>query len=146
MPERLLSALALATICLITFANVLVRYFTNYSFAATEEVTIALMVIMTLLGASAAYARNRHIAVDLIVERLPRSWRRGADVLAWVASLAMFVLLLWYGGRMAWDDYRFEVTSPALGLPQWYYTACLPVLSAVVVLRLLWRAAQAWRA
>ena len=25
----------------------------------------------------------------------------------------MFLLLVWLGGELAWDDYRFEETSPA---------------------------------
>jgi TRAP-type C4-dicarboxylate transport system permease small subunit len=51
--------------------------------------------------------------------------------------LLMFGLLVWYGGRMAWDDYRFEVTSPSLGVPNWWYTVWLPVLSLLIVVRLL---------
>lgn len=46
---------------------------------------------------------------------------------------------------MAWDDYNFEVTSPSLGVPQWWYTIWLPLLSIVIVLRLLamlWRGAK----
>jgi TRAP-type C4-dicarboxylate transport system permease small subunit len=46
---------------------------------------------------------------------------------------------------MAWDDYKFEVTSPSLGVPQWWYTIWLPVLAVVIVLRLLavfWRGAK----
>jgi TRAP-type C4-dicarboxylate transport system permease small subunit len=39
------------------------------------------------------------------------------------------------GTRLAWDDYRYEVTSPGIGVPQWWYTVWLPVLSAVVALR-----------
>lgn len=144
-PERPLAALALAGICLITFANVVVRYFTNFSFAATEEVTIALMVAMTLLGASAAYARDRHIRVEVAADLLPAAWRRRLKGVTWAASLAMFGLLVWYGGRMAWDDYRFEVTSPALGLPQWIYTVWLPVLAAAVMLRLLWQVVRSLR-
>jgi TRAP-type C4-dicarboxylate transport system permease small subunit len=49
----------------------------------------------------------------------------------------MFAVLAWYGARMAWDDYRYEVTSPALGLPQWVYSVWLPLLSLAIVLRLL---------
>ena len=48
----------------------------------------------------------------------------------------MFALLAWSGYRMAFDDFEFEVTSPGLGLPQWLYTAWLPLLSAVIVIRL----------
>ena len=46
---------------------------------------------------------------------------------------------------MAWDDYNFEVTSPSLGVPQWWYTIWLPLLSIVIMLRLqamLWRGAK----
>jgi hypothetical protein len=32
-----------------------------------------------------------------------------------------------------WDEYRFEVTSPGLGDPQWIYTLALPLLSLAVV-------------
>jgi len=53
----------MALICLITFANVLVRYFTDESFAFTEEFSIFLMVFMTFVGASAAFVRNTHIRV-----------------------------------------------------------------------------------
>jgi TRAP-type transport system small permease protein len=58
------------------------------------------------------------------------------------ASLAMFGLLVWYGTRMAWDDFRFDVTSPALGAPQWFYSVWLPVLALAVGVRL---AGQIWR-
>jgi TRAP-type C4-dicarboxylate transport system permease small subunit len=45
----------------------------------------------------------------------------------------MFVLVLVLGGRLVWDEYRFEVTSPGLGEPQWIYTLALPLLAAVVI-------------
>ena len=56
--EEACAALAMALICVITFANVLVRYFTNVSFAFTEEFSIFLMVVLTLFGAAAAFARS----------------------------------------------------------------------------------------
>ena len=41
----------MAALCLITLGNVVARYLTNYSFAFTEEYSIALMVVVTMLGA-----------------------------------------------------------------------------------------------
>ena len=77
--ERALAAVVLGVICLITLANVVVRYFTNYSFAATEEISVVLMVVLALLGSATAVARRRHIAITILVERLPArltpSWR-----------------------------------------------------------------------
>jgi len=126
----------MGALCLITMANVLVRYFTDISFAFTEEISVALMVFMTLVGASHAFAQNHHIAIAYFVERKPLLQRFGARLAA-ACSLLMFGLLVWYGGRMAWDDFRYEVTSPSLGVPQWWYSVWLPLLSLLIVLRLV---------
>jgi TRAP-type C4-dicarboxylate transport system permease small subunit len=133
--ERALAAVVLGAICLITLANVVVRYFTNYSFAATEEISVALMVVLALLGSATAVARRRHIAITILVERLPRPLKRFAEVIAETATLVMFLLLVWLGGELAWDVYRFEETSPGMGWPQWIYTIWLPILAALIALR-----------
>jgi TRAP-type C4-dicarboxylate transport system permease small subunit len=133
--ERALAAVVLGVICLITLANVVVRYFTNYSFAATEEISVALMVVLALLGSATAVARRRHIAITILVERLPRRLKRFADAIVETATLVMFLLLVWLGGELAWDVYRFEETSPAMGWPQWIYTIWLPVLAALIAVR-----------
>src|SRR3712207_6508112 len=85
--ERALAAIVLGIICLITLANVVVRYFTNYSFAATEEISVVLMVVLALLGSATAVARRRHIAITILVDRLPRPLKRFADVIAETATL-----------------------------------------------------------
>ena len=135
--ERLLLALAMALLCVITMANVVVRYFTNFSFAFTEEISVSLLVFMTLIGAAAAFRSGSHISVTLLVNRLPFPARHAVHAFALGASSVMFGVLAWYGARMAWDDYRYEVTSPALGVPQWIYSVWLPLLSLLIVLRLV---------
>lgn len=139
--ERFLMAASMGILCLLTMANVLVRYFTDISFAFTEEISVALLVVMTLVGASHAFASNHHIAITFFVDRRT-DWQRAVRRFAAFCSLLMFGLLAWYGVLMAWDDYSFEVTSPSLGVPQWWYTVWLPLLSVVIVLRLL---AVLWR-
>ncbi len=134
--ERFLMAASMGVLCLLTMANVLVRYFTDISFAFTEEISVALLVVMTLVGASHAFVTNHHIAIEYLVERKP-AIKAAAYRFSLSCSLLMFALLAWYGGRMAWDDYNFEVTSPSLGVPQWWYTVWLPLLSVLVVLRVL---------
>jgi TRAP-type transport system small permease protein len=134
--ERVVLALIMAALCLITMANVVVRYFTNVSFAFTEELSVWLMVVMTLVGASTAFYRNKHIAILFVVERVGPRLRAQLTLFGLLASMLMFALLTWYGGRMAWDDYRYDVTSPALGVPQWLYSVWLPVLSVLVIVRI----------
>lgn len=144
-PERALAAFAMAALCLVTFANVAARYLTDVSFAFTEEYSIFLMVVMTFLGASAAVAADRHIRITVLVDRLPAVLRRPAEAAAWLAMLAVFGILAWYGGRLAYDQWRFEETSPALGNPQWLYTVWMPLLSVVAGARVLARLARVVR-
>jgi len=143
--EQAGAALAMLLICLITFANVATRYLTNYSFAFTEEFSIFLMVILTLLGASAAFGLDRHIRMTFLVERLPWPWRRRSELAVTLLAMALFGALVVYGFRLTWDDWRFETTSPGMGLPQWIYSIWLPVLSALIDLRLLGHLMRVWR-
>ena len=43
------------------------------------------------------------------------------------------------GLRLLWDDWRFEVTSPGIGVPQWWYTLWLPLLSLTIAARAVQR-------
>lgn len=135
--ERALAAMVMAALTLITGANVLMRYLTNISFAMTEEVSVFLLMILTLVGAVSAFAEGRHVRITLFVNALPAAGRRVCAALAWACNVAMFALLAWLGAMTAWDDYAYEVTSPALGVPQWWYSAWLPLFAGVIVLRLI---------
>ena len=137
--ERALAALSMAALCVITFANVVARYLTDVSLAFTEEYSIFLLVVMTLLGSSVAAAADRHIRITFLADKLSPPVRRVTELIAWTAALVMFGFLVWYGGRLTYDQWRFEETSPGLGNPQWIYTVWLPLLSAVVGLRIVGR-------
>lgn len=135
--EDALAALIMAVLCLITFANVLTRYFTSISLAFTEEFSVFLVVVMTFVGAATAFTRGHHLAITFLVDKLPargRAWQRRFALLC---GLAVFGVLAWWGALMWWDDYETGLTSPGLGVPQWWYTLAVPVLSALVELRLL---------
>jgi len=137
--EEACAALAMALICIITFANVLVRYFTSVSFAFTEEFSIFLMVVLTLFGAAAAFARDRHIKMTFITDRLPRPASRLLDLLSMALGIVMFAVMAWYGYFLFLDDWQYDTTSPGIGIPQWLYSIWLPLLSCVIFLRLLGR-------
>ena len=142
--EEALAALIMAVLCLITLGNVLTRYFTNISFAFTEEFSVFLVVVMTFVGAATAFSRGSHLSITALVDRLPERGRILQGRFAHLCGLAMFGILTWYGGLMWWDDYTSGLTSPGLGVPQWWYTAAVPVLSALIVWRLLQRTVRRW--
>jgi TRAP-type C4-dicarboxylate transport system permease small subunit len=144
--EEVLAAAAMAGICVISFGNVVVRYATNASFAATEEISIFLLVFMTMIGASLAFTRGGHIRITAIVDRLPRAARISVMMLTHALTLIMFALVAWYGAKLTLDEWEFGETSPALGYPSWIYTVWLPLISLAIIARVIGRARREWRA
>lgn len=143
--EDHLGAVAMALLALITFTNVVVRYLTNESFAWSEEISVSLMVILTLVAGSAAVARDRHIRIEMIFDMGSLERRRRFAMLSALATVIAFLILTSLGCRLAWDDYQYEVTSPGIGVPQWWYTIWLPLLSALVATRAMQRLVRVWR-
>ncbi len=144
--EEGVAVAAMALLVLITLANVLVRYFTSVSFAFTEEFSIFLMVVLTLSGAAVAFARDRHIRMTFITDRLPRSMARPLELLSLALGLVMFGVMAWYGYFLFLDDWEYDTTSPGIGIPQWIYSIWLPLLSLVICLRILGRFMRVARA
>ena len=83
----------MAVLCSITMANVVVRYLTNVSFAFTEEISVSLMVVMTLVGAATAFYRDKHIAIVFLVDRLHARTQARFALFARAACVLMFALL-----------------------------------------------------
>jgi TRAP-type C4-dicarboxylate transport system permease small subunit len=133
--EDWIGALAMGALCLITFVNVVVRYLTDESFAWTEEISIFLMVVMTLVAGAAAVARDKHIRIEFFFEGGSEARQRRLAMLSAAGICILFLAMAVLGGRMAWDEFRFEETSPGIGLPKWWYTIWLPVLSLAIALR-----------
>jgi TRAP-type C4-dicarboxylate transport system permease small subunit len=133
--ERVLATLALVVISLISLANVVVRYFTDASFAFTEELSVFLLVILTFAGASVAMRSNRHIRIGLLERLFPRL-RTPLILLQWLASMLVLGLVVWFGGQFALEEYQWESESPGLGLPNWWYVVWLPLLALAIAVRL----------
>ena len=133
--EDWLTVLVMGALALITFANVIARYFTNQSFAWTEEFSVFLMIVLALVGSSAAVARDRHIRIEYFSDSGPMARRKKLSRLGAVLVALLFALIGVLSIRLVWDDYRFGETSPGIGIPQWWYSIWLPVISIGIALR-----------
>ncbi len=138
--ESLIGVFALAMICIISLANVLVRYTTNASFAFTEEFSVFLMVVLTFAGGAMAARNNEHIRISFLEYKLKRTGRHILYTLQWLGSLVVLGLIVWYGSLLTYEEFIWESLSSSLGLPNWIYLIWLPLLSLCVA----WRITQNW--
>lgn len=135
--EDWLAVSVLALLALITFANVLVRYFTDQSFAWTEEISVFLLIVLTMAGGSSAFVRNHHIRIEAVADKGSPERQRRMALAAHTVVLLFFILLTVLSARLVYDEYIYEETSPAIGVPTWWYSIWLPGMAAAIALRTL---------
>ena len=133
--EDWLTVIVMGALALFTFANVLVRYFTDSSFAWTEEFSVFLMILLAMVGGCGAVARDRHIRIEYFSGEGSMARRRRLAQLGAAMVALLFILMAALSVRLVWDDYRFDETSPGIGVPAWWYSIWLPIVSTAIALR-----------
>ncbi len=133
--EEGLAVACMVLLLVITLLNVLTRYFTDQSFAWTEEISVFLMVVLTLAGASAATGRDRQIRIEAFYDRGSAARRQRFKVCAACTTALLFALLTVLFARVVSDEIRYGETSMGMGVPRWWFTAFSPLLCAAIALR-----------
>jgi TRAP-type C4-dicarboxylate transport system permease small subunit len=134
--EESLCAALFSVMAIITFGNVITRYFLKYSFAFTEEIVVSFFVWLTLLGTAIAFREQSHLGFTFLVERLPRKFQRGLLWLSAGLGAVLFLFLIYFSILQLGDEIALEITSSGIGVPQWWYTIGMPVFSILVILRI----------
>jgi TRAP-type transport system small permease protein len=90
------TALLIALVALVTL-GVFFRYVLDASLSWYDEFASYLLVWLAFYGAVVTTARNRHIAFEVLVDRLGRRARTGMAVVSEAFSLVFYATLTWYG-------------------------------------------------
>ena len=135
--EEALAGGLLVVMAVLAFLNILARYLTRYSFAFTEEIEVAALVWITMLGAAIAFREALHLGFGILRDRFPRPIRRGLAALTGVTAVATMAMLTWAGWWQIQSQIALNTTSEALGIPEWIYTAALPVGALLVIIRMV---------
>lgn len=148
--DVLIDALAIVAGALIVLLTALVvvdvaarslRVFTlPWSLEATEYMLYAL----TFLGAPWVLRERGHIAIELVVERLPARGRAVAGVLAELAGTAICAVLFTYACRVLWQSYASGImVQKSFSFPEWVaYAGIPPVMLILLGIYLRWLAAR----
>ncbi|CAD7050210.1 C4-dicarboxylate ABC transporter permease [Pseudorhizobium halotolerans] len=143
--EKIICAIIFLAMTLLGFANVVVRYASNYSLAASEELLTNGFLLLTIFGAAIAARTGDHLAVTLIYELVPRAVRKLMLVIACALSILLLAASAWFTFELLSNQVSSGVRSYALQIPAWYYSVGLPFAFALVIVRYIQRALDEWR-
>ncbi|WBU57473.1 TRAP transporter small permease [Paracoccus sediminicola] len=135
--EKIICAVIFLGMTAVGFANVCVRYLTNYSLAASEELLTNGFLLLTVFGAAIAARRGEHLAVTLLTDSLPRVLRRTLFLLATALSVLLLLMSAWFSWQALTNLIGNGMQSYALQIPAWYYQAAVPFGFALIMIRYL---------
>ena len=143
--EKIICAVLFLAMTFLGFANVVVRYGTHYSLAASEELLTNGFLLLTVFGAAIAARRGEHLAVTLVHDLLPRPLQRVVFGLSLLLTALLLGLSAWYSWQAVTNLMANGMRSYALGIPAWYYQAAVPFGFALVLVRYLQHAVEMLR-
>jgi TRAP-type C4-dicarboxylate transport system permease small subunit len=130
----------MAVMVLLVFMNVVSRYIFNHSIIWAEEVSQYLMVWVAFLGAGLALRQGRHVAVEMLQDRLPPTARRMTRhlvALLLIVFMGILTVLGFQFAHFAWDQ-ETPVLNIPLGIP--YLAVPIGALLLVMHFFFLYRA------
>jgi C4-dicarboxylate transporter, DctQ subunit len=135
--EEWLIALLLASMTLITFAQVIARYVFNYSFVWALELTGWLFAWLIFLGIPYGVRVGSHIGVDALVRSLGPRTARATGALGALLCVAYSVILLVGSWNYVAKMYEIGIIANDVPVAQWIPRAILVFSFGLLVLRFL---------
>ncbi|WP_459616480.1 TRAP transporter small permease [Bordetella sp. 2513F-2] len=126
----------LATMVVLLFGNVLLRYVFNSGINVSDEISRLAFVWLIFLGAVLAMRDGQHIAVTLLVDRFGSAARR----IVHIACQLLTLWALWLMARGSWEQAGISLGTrlPVTGLPATVFeAAALYAAVAMAILTLL---------
>ena len=123
--EDIVSAVSLAAIVSIAFANVIARYFLHSGFLWADEVSQALLIIMGMFGCARAVRKNGHTQFDLL-ERKIKDKRLHMVVHSIIMMITLAFLLLLVAVTFQYTV-KGTMLSTVLKIPRMYYYVSIPI-------------------
>jgi TRAP-type C4-dicarboxylate transport system permease small subunit len=131
--EDEIAGFLMAVLTIALALQVITRYVFNEPLSWTEEVSRHLFVWMVFFGASGAIRERSHVAIELLVTRLPRKVQLYTALLCNVMVLFFLGNLLYWGAKAV--DRMWSLPTATLELPVGLVYLVIPLCAALMMAR-----------
>jgi len=135
-------ALVLALMMLMTFFDVIGRYFLNRPIVGTVDMTELYMGLIVYLGIGATTLKRGHISVDLVVARLGLKGRLVSDLFAQCLCALLAALICWRLWIVAHDTQVNTIVTRVWETPVYPVAYAMAAASVLMVAALVLQVAQ----
>ena len=122
--NQVLAAIACTMLVLITVAicwEIVARWTFNLNNPWLVELSEITLLYVTFLGAAWVLGNDKHVTIDLIIERISGVTQRWLHLaLSLLAAVTCFTLV-WFGILVALDQFQNEIREPTIMAPQSFW-------------------------
>jgi TRAP-type C4-dicarboxylate transport system permease small subunit len=138
------ASVALAVIAVVTFVDVVGRYFFRSSFTFTVELTQLAMAIVVYFGVGLVTHEDAHISADVVTLRLPSRWRAFLAVVMNLLAAVFLAVMIWQLWVQA-DFLREKGDSTMVwAVPLWPVAFAVAFSSLFLLTGILLQLVHAW--
>lgn len=132
--EKLILAVSTLLILVLTVGNVFSRKVIHRSWSFTEELVVAVFVLITLMAAALACREGELVSLTLVTDRLPEKTKKPVMILVTVLSIVFTVILFKYGMDKVLTQLANGKRTYVLNWPEWIFWSFVPVGAVCMIL------------
>lgn len=130
--DLIIAGVTICFLIVITFLGVFFRYVMNNPFTWQEELQLMCFVWVIFFGASGAVRSGSHVAIDMIVERLPKAIKKIIEILGYF--VVVFVLGYLFTRSVVLIQQLSGQTTNILKIPRSLIYSCVPISCVLIIL------------
>ena len=124
--EKIVLVISTLLILVLTVGNVFSRKVIHRSWSFTEELVVAVFVLITLLAAALACREGELVSLTLVTDRLPKKLKKPSVILITVLSIIFSVILFKYGMDKVITQLQNGKRTFVLNWPEWIFWSFVP--------------------
>lgn len=135
--EKAVLVITMLLILILTVGNVFSRYVIHRSWSFTEEIVVAVFVLITLLSAALACRDGELVNLTLVTDHFPKNWKKPMMVLVTVLSVIFSLILFKYGLDKVITQLENGKRTFVLNWPEWIFWSFVPIGAGCMVLHFI---------
>lgn len=132
--ETLLLASILLSLILIAVTQILLRNVFGSGLLWADAYTRISVLWIAMLGAMIASRQRKHIAIDVLVQRLPGGWKDLAQRISDGLTGLICFAAAWFSSDFLLQEYSYADIAFA-SIPNWWCETIIPIAFGVIALR-----------
>ena len=131
--ENVILVVSTLLILVLTVGNVFSRKVIHRSWSFTEELVVAVFVLITLMAAALACREGELVNLSLVTDRLPEP----SVILTTTLCIIFTAILFWFGMEKVITQLENGKRTFVLNWPEWIFWSFVPIGSGCMILHFI---------